>query len=56
MPMIIAKIIIIKKIKILMSLNIESFKKRKILLTEHEAKVRVMELSNLEKERELKLH
>ncbi|GET61646.1 hypothetical protein RhiirA5_495099 [Rhizophagus irregularis] len=33
-----------------------ALKECEILLREREAKVRVMELSNLEKERELKLH
>ena len=33
-----------------------ALKKREILLRECEAKVHVMELSNLKKERELKLH
>ncbi|PKY54877.1 hypothetical protein RhiirA4_410141, partial [Rhizophagus irregularis] len=33
-----------------------ALKKRELLLREREAKVRVMKLSNFEKERELKLH
>ena len=35
--------------------EVKALKERELLLREREAKVRVMELSNLEKERELRL-